>query len=166
MKVTKRIRGVCSCFCKRASCEFCHLSCFFCQIKRPNACSNPISGSEKPDSQASSARTAHSSNRAKTHRCCFAASVSKNDFHSRMTKTSFTRYRHEILPAENHHGFNCSHDTGRLYSALTVCCTNQLKSVYFLRILQWWGKSAKGPIRAVASIYSCGGGGGRPTISE
>jgi hypothetical protein len=53
--------------------------------------------------------------------------VSKNDFHCRMTKTSFTRYRHEILPAENRHGFNCSHDTGRLYSALTVCCTNQLK---------------------------------------
>jgi hypothetical protein len=41
-------------------------------------------------------------------------------------ETQFTRYRHGILPAENHHGFNCSHDTGRLYSALTICCTNQL----------------------------------------
>jgi hypothetical protein len=34
MKVTERIRAVCSCFCKRAPCEFCHLSCFFCQIKK------------------------------------------------------------------------------------------------------------------------------------
>ena len=52
LKMTERIRAVCSCFCKRAPCEFCHLSCFFCQIKRTNACSSPISGSERPDSQA------------------------------------------------------------------------------------------------------------------
>ena len=32
--------------------------------------------------------------------------------------------------------------------------------MHFLRILQWWGKRAKGPIRAVASIYSWRGGGG------
>ena len=32
-------------------------------------------------------------------------------------------------------------------------------SVHLLRILQWWGKTTKGPIRAVASIYSWGGGG-------
>ena len=30
-------------------------------------------------------------------------------------------------------------------------------SVHLLRILQWWGKTTKGPIRAVASIYSWGG---------
>ena len=28
MKVTERIRAVCSCFWKRAPCKFCHLSCF------------------------------------------------------------------------------------------------------------------------------------------
>ena len=42
-------------------------------------------------------------------------------------------------------------------------------SVHLLRILQWWGKTTKGPIRAVASIYSWGGGWGggcRPKISE
>ena len=43
-------------------------------------------------------------------------------------------------------------------------------SVHLLRILQWWGKTTKGPIRAVASIYSwgggMGGGGCRPKISE
>ena len=33
-------------------------------------------------------------------------------------------------------------------------------SVHLLRILQWWGKTTKGPIRAVASIYSWGGWGG------
>ena len=33
------------------------------------------------------------------------------------------------------------------------------KPVHLLRILQWWGKTTKGPIRAVASIYSWGGGG-------
>ena len=33
-------------------------------------------------------------------------------------------------------------------------------SVHLLRILQWWGKTTKGPIRAVASIYSWGGDGG------
>ena len=42
--------------------------------------------------------------------------------------------------------------------------------VHLLRILQWWGKTTKGPIRAVASIYSWGGGGWgggcRPKISE
>ena len=32
-------------------------------------------------------------------------------------------------------------------------------TVHFLRILQWRGKTAKGPIRAVASIYSWGGHG-------
>ena len=36
LKVTERIRAVCSCFWKRTPCEFCHLSCFFCQIKRTN----------------------------------------------------------------------------------------------------------------------------------
>ena len=47
-----------------------------------------------------------------------------------------------------------------------------IKTVHLLRILQWWGKTTKGPIRAVASIYSWGGGGGdggggcRPKISE
>jgi hypothetical protein len=40
--------------------EFCHLSCFVCQIKRTNACSSPISSSERPDSQANSARKAGS----------------------------------------------------------------------------------------------------------
>ena len=33
------------------------------------------------------------------------------------------------------------------------------ESVHLLRILQWWGKTTEGPIRAVASIYSWGGGG-------
>ena len=33
-------------------------------------------------------------------------------------------------------------------------------TVHLLRILQWWGKTTKGPIRAVASIYSWGGGMG------
>jgi hypothetical protein len=47
MKVTERIKAVCSCFCKRAPCKFCHLS-----------CSSPISDSERPDSQAKSARQA------------------------------------------------------------------------------------------------------------
>jgi hypothetical protein len=32
--------------------------------------------------------------------------------------------------------------------------------VHFLRILQWWGKTAEGPIRAFAIIYSWGWGGG------
>ena len=32
--------------------------------------------------------------------------------------------------------------------------------MHLLRILQWWGKTTKGPIRAVASIYSWGGGWG------
>ena len=35
-----------------------------------------------------------------------------------------------------------------------------VKAVHLLRILQWWGKTTKGPIRAVASIYSGGGGMG------
>ena len=35
-----------------------------------------------------------------------------------------------------------------------------LGTVHLLRILQWWGKTTKGPIRAVASIYSWGGGDG------
>jgi hypothetical protein len=34
MKVTEGIRVVCSCFCKRAPCKFCHLSCVFCQIRQ------------------------------------------------------------------------------------------------------------------------------------
>ena len=47
-----------------------------------------------------------------------------------------------------------------LYSTLQddtniYCC-----AVHLLRILQWWGKTTKGPIRAVASIYSWGGGWG------
>ena len=37
---------------------------------------------------------------------------------------------------------------------------NGALSVHPLRILQWWGKTTKGPIRAVASIYSWGGDGG------
>ena len=91
MKVTERIRTVCSCFCERAPCEFCHLSCFFCQIKRKNACSL------QPDFRFWKDRFAgkqcaqirlvithcwtapHSSNHKDscTCRCCFATSVSQ-----------------------------------------------------------------------------------------
>ena len=38
--------------------------------------------------------------------------------------------------------------------------------VHLLRILQWWGKTTKGPIRAVASIYSWGGDGGGGGVGQ
>ena len=58
-KWRKKLERFAVVFANRAPCEFCHFthfSCFFCQIKRTNACSSPISGSERPDSQANSAR--------------------------------------------------------------------------------------------------------------
>jgi hypothetical protein len=46
-------------------------------------------------------------------------------------------------------------------NAICITCLSLFiyQSVHFLRILQWWGKTTKGPIRAVASDYSWGGGG-------
>ena len=65
----------------------------------------------------------------------------------------------------------------KAYEEVQDCYENihiEKKAVHLLRILQWWGKTTKGPIRAVASIYSWGGGGWgggggggcRPKISE
>ena len=80
--ISKAWWAICSqCFCKQAPCEFCHLSCFFCQIKR--TCSSPISSSERPDFAGklctqgrlviSHCLTApHSTVTTKTHRCYFA----------------------------------------------------------------------------------------------
>jgi hypothetical protein len=80
MKVTERIRAVCSCFCKRAPCEFCHLSCFFCQIKKTNAGSR-LTGSRFAGKQCTQSRLVisycltappHTQVTTKTHSCCFA----------------------------------------------------------------------------------------------
>ena len=60
MKVGERIRAVCSCFCKPGTVRILlfHPFVVLRQIKRTNASSSPISGSERPDSQANSARKA------------------------------------------------------------------------------------------------------------
>ena len=57
----------------------------------------------------------------------------------------------------------------RQWSNIFLADQDERQPVHLLRILQWWGKTTKGPIRAVASIYSWGGGMGggcRPKISE
>jgi hypothetical protein len=61
MKVTERIKAVCSCFCELGTVRILPFHPFVVLLpnqKRTNACSSPISGSERLDSQANSARKA------------------------------------------------------------------------------------------------------------